>query len=243
MSLIKLISADIFKLKRSLILLLLLSVPAMMMVVQITFIITGNASDQWTTFAMSSAAIWSFFLLPMTAPATTALLAQSEHSIRAWSYTLALPSPKWMVFLSKFILAFALMGLVSCLLYAAILTGGAAGGMMVPTEALVGSIPFVLLANLLFKMWLASFLVIAIQVFVALFFESFAIAIIFGISGTFVAMVATSAKMGVYFPWLLATNILASEPQRAVQALTTGLLGGILLAAFGAWALARRDWK
>ena len=240
---INLLRSDILKLKRSLILLLIFGVPLMLFIVQTAVITSGNAPDQWRTVAMSGGAIWAYFLLPMTATAMTALIAQVEHGTRGWSYCLATPRAKWMTLLSKSALAVSLMAVVSVLIWCALLLGGTAGGLIAPSEALKGGIPFGFLAILLFKMWLAGFLVIAIQSIIALRFESFAVAVVAGISGTFVAVVATSAKMGVYFPWLLPTNILASAPDRAVQALITGFAGGLILMIAGSFWLARRDWN
>lgn len=240
---LNLLRSDILKLNRSLILLLMGGVPAMLFIVQTAIIANGNAPDQWRIVAMSGGAIWAYFLLPMTATAMTALIAQIEHGARGWSYCLATPTAKWRVLMSKSLLAIGLMAIVSMLIWVALLLGGTAGGLIAPKEALQGEAPFGFLAALLFKMWLASFLVVAIQSIVALRFESFAVAVVTGISGTFVAVVATSAKMGVYFPWLLPTNILASSPERAVQALVTGLLGGAILMIAGSFWLARRDWK
>lgn len=239
----KILLSDLLKLKRSLILLLIAGVPAMLFIVQIVFIVTGNAPDEWRTIAASGSSIWAFFLLPLTATALTALIAQIEHGAKGWSYCLALQISKWRVLVSKFIIALGCMAVVSLLVWCAILLGGSIASVIAPAEALQGDMPFGLLAATLAKMWLAGFFVVAIQMTVALRFESFAVAVVTGIAGTFVAMVATSAKLGIYFPWLLPVNILASDPQRAWQALTTGVLGGLILMAVGSIWLARRDWN
>lgn len=239
---IGLIRAEFLKLKRSLIVLLIISVPLMVFLLGVVVIATGNGPDEWSMLAMSGVAIWSFFLLPMTATALTALIAQLEHGSRGWSYVLALPQPKWMVLAVKALIVIMVMALISALVGLANITSGLLGGWIVPDAALKGELPLSLLASLLFKMWLTGLLVVAIQFTFAVRFESFAVPVVVGIAGTFVAVVATSAKQGLYFPWLLATNVLNTDPDRAQQALYTGSLGGIVVFFVAILWLSRRDW-
>ena len=89
---------------------------------------------------------------------------------------------------------------------------------------------------------IAALCVTALQWLIATRFRSFAVAVSVGIGGTFVAVAATSSKWGLYFPWLMPVNILASEPERADLAMAYGLTGGILIYGLGILWLARRDW-
>ena len=73
----------------------------------------------------------------------------------------------------------------------------------------------------------AAGLVCMLQLWVALRFRSFVPPLVFGIAGTFVAVAATSARQGLYFPWLMAVNVLASEPERQLFAVMLGGLGGL----------------
>ena len=92
-------------------------------------------------------------------------------------------------------------------------------------------------------MMLAGLFMMAIQFVVSMRYSSFAIPVVVGIGGTFVGVVATSARQGIYFPWLLAVNVQASDPARAQQAILTGLIGGLVVFALGCVWLVRRDWK
>jgi len=219
---IRILQGEVLKLRRSLILLLILAVPAMLLVVEFAIVASGDGPPDWEVAALSAAAIWSYFLLPMTATALTALLAQIEHGSRGWTYALAQTYPKWQVFTAKAILSMGAMAVISGLIWCAVFIGGQGAGLVAPNTALEGVFPAGKLAWTLSKMWLASFLLVSIQFVVAMRFSSFAVPILLGIFGTFVAVVATSAKYGVYFPWLLPTNVLT--------------------AASSGW-LGRRDWK
>lgn len=239
---LRLLLAEWLKLRRSLIWLLILAVPLMVFLLGVAVIATGNSTDQWDMLAMSGAAIWSFFLLPMTATALTALIAQLEHGSRGWSYVLALSHRKTSVFTAKAMIVLAVMALISALVALANMASGIVAGWIVPEQAMQGDLPVALLFGIMGKMWLTSLLVVAIQYAVAMRYRSFAVPVVVGIGGTFVAIVATSAKQGLYFPWLMATNVLNSDPTKADQAMLMGSLGGIAVFALSIFWLSRRDW-
>lgn len=234
--------ADLIKLRGSLVLLVMAVPPVMMTVLGVLVIISGNSAGDWPRTALSGTAIWAYFLLPMTATGLTALLAQLEHSTGVWSHILATGTPRWQIFLSKGLIAFALMGATSLLVGLAIFTSGHVGGLVLPAEALEGIPPYGQIVSILMKMWVASLLVTAFQLAIALRFSSFALPVSVGIGGTFVAVAATSSQWGLVFPWLMPVNVLASEPDRAALAIAIGGIGGLAaLAAMIIW-LSRRDW-
>ncbi|MEM9599538.1 MAG: ABC transporter permease [Pseudomonadota bacterium] len=239
---LRLLLAEWLKLRRSLIWLLILSVPLMVFLLGVAVIATGNSTDQWDMLAMSGAAIWSFFLLPMTATALTALIAQLEHGSRGWSFMLALPHRKMAVFTAKALIVLAVMALISALVALANIASGIVAGWIAPDRAMQGTLPLALLAGIMSKMWLTGLLVVAIQFAVAMRYASFAVPIVVGIAGTFVAVVATSAKQGLYFPWLMATNVLNTDPARAEQALLMGSTGGVIVFTAAILWLSQRDW-
>lgn len=241
MKLTRLLQTEIIKLRRSLILLLILGVPLMMLVMLTMMLVSDKSASDWPRFVMTGSAIWAFFLLPMSATALTALLAQIEHGPGAWSSVLSLPYPKWLIYAAKAIVALGVMALISVLVGLAIILSGLAGGAIAPAQALSGDIASGQLAWMLTRMWLAGILVVAIQFTIAMAIRNFAAPVVVGIGGTFVAVVATSARIGIYFPWLLPTNILATDPAKALQALLSGaIFGSLILVASCAW-LGRRD--
>ncbi|MEO1039500.1 MAG: ABC transporter permease [Pseudomonadota bacterium] len=234
--------AEMIKLRRSLVLLLIISIPLMMAIMLAAAVATDNAPDDWTRLTMSFTAVWAYLLMPLAATALTALMAHLEHGPKGWSFMLALPAPKWSVFAAKALLAACIMALICVLIALALPLGAWAGALIAPTNALDGAPPAGLIASLLSRMWLAGLLALAIQFAVAMAFSSFAAPVVLGMLGVFVSVVATSAKAGIYFPWLLAVNVLASTPERALQAVLTGGIGGVLVFALTCWWLARRDW-
>lgn len=243
MRLLALVTAETLKLRHSLVNLLLIGIPTIVFVLLVAVLLSDNGPDHWDQLAMSGSAIWAYFLLPMTATAFTALQAQIEHAPNAWSHALTSPEGALKVFAAKAIISILALAAISVLIMAAILAGGMITSLWASDALLAGELPVWLLTKLMLWMWLAGFLLLAIQFAVSMAFASFAVPIVVGIGGTFIAIVATSAQAGIYFPWLLPVNILSSDTDRATQALITGFGGGLIVFIASCFWLSRRDWK
>ena len=200
---ISLLQAEAFKLRRSLLLLVAATPP--LMVFALGFLVTAsdNGPDMWQMQIMSGSAIWGFFLLPMSAIGLTALQAQLEHAPNTWSHTLALPRPKWQVFLAKAIWAQLILAIVSLLVMIAGILSTLAGLPFSETGRMTDELDWGLALSLYARMYVAAVFVTALQWLIATRFRSFAVAVSVGIGGTFVAVAATSSKWGLYFPWLI----------------------------------------
>ena len=110
-----------------------------------------------------------------------------------------------------------------------------------PAAAPTGAFELVDYARVMGLMVVAGVLMIAIQFWVAMRFASFVPALIVGIGGTFFAVVATSAKQGVFMPWQMPVNILASEAWRMQTALGLGGGLGLIVLILAVAHLARRE--
>lgn len=240
---IGLLKIELLKLNRSLVLLVLLGIPGILYLMEVAIVATGNSSEEWLLVAVGGTSIFAFFLMSMTITAMTALQAQIEHSNNAWSYTLSLPVPRYKIFLAKAIISVLMLLVITILVGTVLILGGLTAGLISPENALTGDIPVKEVSMLLGLMWLAGLLMTAIQFVVAMRFTSFAIPAVVGIGGTLVSMIATSARQGLYFPWLLPINVQAAETGRAIQAVLTGSIGGIIVFLIGIIWLSRRDWN
>ena len=78
---------------------------------------------------------------------------------------------------------------------------------------------------------------------IALHYRSFVPALAIGIGGTFFAVVASSARIGVVLPWQIPVNMLASDPQRMHLALAMGLGGGLLVTGLLVYRLGHREMR
>ena len=234
------LAVEAFKLRRSLALLLAAVAPLLIAVFVFFNLLRLGKAAPWAMTLQMSAAIWAFFMLPMSVTALTALVAHTEHGPRAWDHLRALPMPRWHLYAAK---ALCVLGVVMAMsLLLALLTTLAVGaaGVLKPAVAATGPVD---IADylLLGRIFLAAWLLVAVQLWVALRYASFVPALAVGIGGTFFAVVATSAKIGAFLPWQIPVNQLASDPARARLALALGLGGGAMAFALMLWRMSRHD--
>jgi len=235
------LSVEIRKLNRSLALLLTLAAPTLIAIFVFFNMLRGDEPQPWEMYLQSSTAIWAFFMLPMSVTALTALVAHMEHGPRAWDHLRALPIARWKLYAAKAVCVLALVAMMSALNMA--LTWGAVtlASTIKPVLVPTGLFDLGAQALLLGKVLVAAILMIAIQFWIALRFASFVPALAVGIGGTFFSVVATSAKQGVFFPWQMPINMLATESWRANTALALGGGMGLVVLLLAVAHLSRRE--
>lgn len=233
--------AELIKLRRSLVLLLCAAAPLMVALLAAVILMEAERPSPWSDFAMNVAALWSFFMLPMTVTALTVLVAQLEHGPKFWNHLLALPIARWRLYAAKAAVVILLTGATSASLLLLIPAAGFAAEALAPGVQLSGAPDFAASAMLLARMLAGSLLLITIQLWAALRFKSFVPPLVLGIGGTFAAVVATGAELGAYFPWIIPTNALSSDPDRAALALALGFWGGLAMLALMLVAMSRRE--
>jgi len=235
------LSVELRKLNRSLALLLALAASTLIAIFVFFNMLRGDEPQPWAMYTQGASAIWAFFMLPMSVTALTALVAHMEHGPRAWDHLRTLPIARWKIYAAK---AACVMGVVAAMsLLNLLLTWGAVSLAVAikPVLAPTGVFDLNAQAILLGKVLLAAILMIAIQFWVALRFASFVPALAAGIGGTFFSVVATAAKQGVFFPWQMPINMLASEAWRANTALALGCGLGLVVLIAAIAHLSRRE--
>ena len=230
---------ELLKLRRSLAGLLCLVAPACVALLGGLIALDRKTPGPWPMFATANAALWSFAMLPLAVTALSVLMAQMEHGPRTWNHLLTLPGARPWLFLAKALVMMALVAGMMALLFVLVHLVGW-GAQVLRPGVLSGRPDPATLAALLARMAAASLLVCMLQLWVALRFRSFVVPLAFGIGGTLVAVGATSARQGVCFPWLLATNML-STPDRLALALWIGGAGGLAVLAAMLVDLSRRE--
>lgn len=217
------LTSEVMKLKRSLALLLCVSAPVFVMVISVLIGLHSHKPMPLDRYATTGAAFWAFAMLPMTVTALSLLMAQIEHGPRTWDHLLALPGAKPWLFLAKALVMLALVAAMSVWLFGLLLLGAR----LVPAiHAVTGVVDVQLLRTTLAKMAAASVLMCVIQLWTALRFRSFVPPLVLGIVGTFIAVAAASAREGAYFPWLMPLHILSTDPAMQRMALMIGAAGG-----------------
>ena len=229
------------KLNRSLALWLAVGGPGLIAVFTFFNMLRGTAPAPWDMWMGGATAIWAFFMLPMSVTALTALVAHMEHGPRSWDHLRALPLPRWRLYAAKAVSVLTIVALMSAGVLLFTWAAVTLAGLIKPSVAPSGPFDAAGYAATLGRMYLAVLLLVAIQLWTALRFASFVPALAVGIGGTFFAVVATSARIGVFLPSQMPVNMLASEPWRVHTALTLGGLGGLVAFAMLLAHLSRRE--
>ncbi|WP_396593678.1 ABC transporter permease [Brevundimonas sp. R86498] len=235
------LAVELRKLNRSLALLLALAAPTLIAIFVFFNMLRGEKPQPWEMYTQGAAAIWAFFMLPMSVTALTALVAHMEHGPRAWDHLRALPMARWKLYAAKAVCVLGVVAAMSVLNL--LLTWGAVNlaATLKPAVAPTGVFDLTGQAILLGKVLLAAILMIAIQFWIAMRFSSFVPALAIGIGGTFFSVVATAAKQGVFFPWQMPVNMLATEAWRVNTALGLGCGLGLVALAAAIAHLSRRE--
>lgn len=235
------LAIEIRKLNRSLALLLAVAAPLLIGIFIFFNMLRGDKPAPLEMWLGSSIAIWAFFMLPMSVTALTALVAHMEHGPRSWDHLRSLPIGRWRIYAAKAICVLGVVAAMSILNLAVSWGAVAAAVAIKPVLAPTGDpslTPHVLTMT---KVALASILMIAIQLWTALRFASFVPALALGIGGTFFSVVATAAKQGVFFPWQMPVNMLATEAWRVDTALALGCGLGLVVLFAAVAHLAQRE--
>lgn len=229
------------KLSRTLALALVLAAPALIAAFSLANQLRAGRPTGWMVWMDGSASIWAYFLLPMVLAALAALMAHMEHSVRMWDHLRALPVPRPVHYTAKAISLLTMLGFMTMAVPASTWLALEVGSLIDPAATPSDSVDWSEVARLCGKLFLSSLLLVAVQLWVALRFASFVPAIVTGIGGTFFAVVAPNAKIGIYSPWQIPLNALGDDPQRAAFALAFGSAAGLILLIAGITHLAWRD--
>lgn len=221
------LDVELRKLKRSPAVLLAAVVPTLIAVFLFFNLLRDKQPRPWDLWLQNAAAVWAFFMLPMGVTALAALVAQLEHGTRSWDHLRALPLPRWYLYAAKTLCVLAVIALMSVAVL--VLSAGALqlAAWIKPALAPTGEFHAMHHVVRFAQVYLAALLLVAVQLWLALRYHSFIPTLAVGIGGTFFAVVASSARIGIVLPWQIPLNVLATDPQRATTALLIGSLAGV----------------
>ncbi len=238
---LRVLTVELRKLNRSLAAALAVAAPGLIAVFTFFNVLRGETPQPWDMWMIGSLGIWAFFMLPMSVTALTALVAQMEHSPRSWDHLLALPLRRWTLYAAKAVSVFLVVALMSVAVLALSWAAVRLAVTLKPQLDPTGAFETRTYLETMGRIYLAAVLLIAVQLWLALRFSSFVPGLVVGIGGTFFAVVATSARIGVFLPWQMPINMLATDGWRMHTALGLGLGGGLLVLTLALWHLSRRE--
>ncbi len=246
-ALIRALSAEILKLKRTLALWLVIIAP--LIVVCLRFIDWTQRGEfylypgvnPWVRLTQSIIVLWGMLMLPLFVILETALLGGFEHAGKQWKHLFALPIPRWAIYVAKLLVSAGLIGLSTLVLWAGILLAGIGLRLLKPELGFGGPIPWLWILGLTLLAYLASWLVLSIHTWISMRWHSFTLAIGVGIAAIFLGLLASSTEVGRVYPWSLPTDVVFGEGERLPLAVALGIIGGIVVGMMGCWNVTHRD--
>lgn len=247
--LVRALSAETLKLRRTLALWMCLIAPAtvvVLLVLQMTFsrgpATQPSAEAAWLMFAHGVLGIWCFLMLPLFVTLQSALLAGLEHGENQWKHLLALPLPRHVHYLAKWFALVALLLAAFVVLCLLVPIGGWALDLVKPGFGIAGPPPWQMLLRTSAAAYAASLLIVSLHTWIALRWRSFTIAVAVGMSATVCGfLIGQSERFGHSYPWSMPVQVLAREGQYLELVVVTGVAGGLIVAMLGLIDFARRD--
>ena len=204
----------------------------------------GNKQDHWEGLVQNGHVLWSLLMLPLFITLQMGLLANVEHTNKAWKLLYAQPLPRWSVYAAKQLISLGLIALSMVVLVGVFFVSGKLVQLINPSFEFYKPFPLRTVALATAVAFLASWLIVAFHLWFSIRVPSFVASMAVGIAGTVAAvLVIQSDKYGPYYPWTLpgmsAMNVLNNQP--FLTSVVIGVAGGVILALFGCWEASRRE--
>lgn len=235
------LTVELLKLRRSLAALFALIPPSLIAVFLFANALRIGEAVPWDMWLTQSLAIWSFFMLPMSVTALTALVAHMEHGPKSWDHLRALPLPRWRVYAAKVVAVLLVIAAMTVMTVGFAVGAALLATLVNPSLAPTGDPDLGAFAGLTARIYATGLLMTVLQLWIALRFTSFVPGLALGIGGTFFAVIATSSRIGVFLPWQMPVTMLSTEAWRWQTALTLGVVGGLIALAAMLVHLSRRE--
>jgi len=242
------LAAESLKLRRTLALRMCLVTPAVVVVLcLLQFGLTktplGGADPRaaWRAFAGASFALWAFLMMPLFVTLEAALLAGLEHGERQWKHLLALPVPRVVHYFAKWTALIALL-VATALAFTALIAAGGWALMQVRSDAgLAGWPPWWWLLRCCLAMVVAALLMATIQLWVAIRWSSFTVAVAAGMTATVAGFMVGQSRYGHWYPWTLPVQLFTRGREHVDFAMAASVLGAAVVLALSLWDFARRE--
>lgn len=254
MTLLRVLHAEVLKMKRTIALKMVVLAPAavvlliLFMASQAPFSTLNRhgVGNEWPELARLILIFWALLMMPLYVTLETALIAGLDHAENQWKSLLARPVPRWTLYAAKLIVVMAMTAASTFVLLLGILMDGAILPRFQPELVFGFPIPWATIFREGAQVAGLAFLALAIQHWVSLRWRSFSVAVGFGIVAMVVGYFAVFASNQAggwpqYFPWALPMLVFARRPENIGAALLISGALGLVVAVAGCSDFCRRE--
>lgn len=244
---IRVLLTECLKLKRTLALWMVLVTPLVMVLLQ--FAITAKRAnalmvsgiDAWPPMVKQTIEVWTLLMMPMFVTLETSLLAGLENTGKNWKSLLTLPAPRWTIYASKLVVTISLLWAAHAVLVAGTIGSGWILKLIHPNLNL-GSMPLNPFVAPMLRVSVSALLAVAIQHWVSLRWQSYSVAIGFGMVAMLIGIFAVqSSAIGPWFPWSLPIKAVLSGADGHDQITAVAVVGATFAATLGCWEFVKRE--
>jgi hypothetical protein len=248
-TLIRALSAEVLKTKRTLTLWLVILAPLaiafleFVMDMQMGLRALRSNSNAWLSLTQNSLILWALLMLPLFVTLETGLLNAQEHGNKMWKQLYATPLPRWAVYAAKQLIGLALVGLSTLNLLVMCLGVGFLLNLLKPEFGFVPPIDWAAIVPAYALVYIAAWLIISLHLWVSARWPSFVVAMGVGITATVAGVLVINSDWAKVYPWTLPglASIGYTEGDAIAAQAALGFLGGIVIALVGGWDATRRD--
>ncbi|UOQ83695.1 ABC transporter permease [Gracilibacillus salinarum] len=191
-----LLQTEWFKLQKSNILPILLVGPLVGLLIGLTanMGISGVPNEWHLTFMMMNLT-YALLFLPLILGVLASVICRYEHQAGGWKQLLALPVTRGRVFVAKYLLLMLLVMIIQLLYLGSLYAVGVIQGFTDP-------FPIDILWKSIFGGWVATLPLVALQLWMSIWFKSFAAPFAVNVVFTLPAILAVnSERFGPFYPW------------------------------------------
>jgi ABC-2 type transport system permease protein len=247
--LLRAMSAEILKTKRTLTLWLVILAPLAIAFLDFVMHLQNGAramrpnTDAWLSLTHHNLILWSLLMLPLFVTLETGLLNAQEHNNKMWKQLYATPLPRWTIYAAKQLMGLALIGASTLALLAMSLGVGLLLNVFRPELGFVPPIDWAAILPAFALVYLAGWLLIALHHWISARWPSFVVAMGVGIVGTVAGVLVVNSDWAKLYPWTLPglASIGYMEGDAIAAQVALGFLGGIVIALAGGWDVTRRE--
>jgi hypothetical protein len=207
--------------------------PALTVFIQMFWIrsvrVEPSGLTQWHYWFRMILVLWGLVVLPCLAMLQCASLAGVEQGGRNWSFLLSTPTPAWTMVTAKALVSNVLACAGTLLLVSFSVLGGLVLHLIRVDFPLVFGSEVAFAVRVCLLMYLASWLQVAIQLWISLRSSSFVTPIGAGMIPFVIGVAMVRVDAIRWSPWHLQLNMVLNGGTKPVLAALVGVVGGVLV--------------